>query len=479
MSAPNEENTPAKHPAITIDELPELLGDALQKATQWTSLTAVQSTAIPYMLAGDDVMVQAKTGSGKTAAFMLPTLNQIDPIDTSCQALILVPTRELAQQVQAEGLMLSEGTGVNIVAVYGGVKYNTQIAAFKKGAHIVVGTPGRILDHLLRGTLRLDGLIKFMFDEADRMLSMGFYPDMKQIQRHLPERRVHSAMFSATFPPHVRRLADEFLHDPAFLNLSTDTIHVEDVAHLFYKVPDMQKDRALVRIIELEDPASAIIFCNTRQRVNYVTIVLQRFGYDADQLSSDLAQTDREKVLRRVRNGELRFLVATDVAARGIDIPDLSHAIQYEPPEDPEQYIHRAGRTGRAGASGTAVTLVEGLDELKLFKIAKQYKIELEERPLPTEEDLAGAVSKRVQTHLESKHRNRDKLRAERMQRFLPLVKTLAQDDEIGIELLAMLVDDYYQETIHNPPPLPKPVVEKMKPSNNRRSNSGNRRNRR
>ena len=460
---------------ISLAELPELLQDAL-RPTGWPALTPVQSTSIPYMLAGHDVMAQAKTGSGKTAAFLLPILNHIDPLDEACQALILVPTRELAVQVQVEGEMLSRDTGVNIVAVYGGVKYEGQIAAFKKGAHIIVGTPGRVLDHLLRGTLRLDSLLFLVFDEADRMLSMGFYPDMRQVKRYLPGRPVQSAMFSATFPPHVRRLADEFLRQPVFLNLSADVIHVEDVDHVVYHVPLMEKDRILVRIIELENPSSAIIFANTRQKVNYVTIVLQRFGYDADQLSSDLSQAERERVLQRLRDGNLRFLVATDVAARGLDIPELSHVFQYEPPDDPEQYIHRAGRTGRAGASGTAITLAEGLEEMKLFRIAKQYKISLQERPIPSEEDLANVVAARLRTILETKLRGRDKLQVERMRRFYEMVRQLAADeDEDGLAILAMFLDDFYQQTLHNPPPLPQMPVERERERDHRREGGGGR----
>ena len=179
-----------------------------------------------------------------------------------------------------------------------------------------------------------------------------------RVQSYLPERRVSTFMFSATFPPQVIRLADQFLQKPGFLNLSSDHIHVTEVEHVYYVVPGMDKDRSLVRIIEAENPPSALIFCNTKVRVDYVTVVLQRFGYDADELTSDLSQAAREKVMERVRKGTLRFLVATDVAARGIDLPELSHVIQYEPPEDPEAYIHRAGRTGRAGGSGTAVSLV-------------------------------------------------------------------------------------------------------------------------
>jgi ATP-dependent RNA helicase DeaD len=263
-------------------------------------------------------------------------------------------------------------------------------------------------------------------------------------------------MFSATFPPQVIRLADQFLRQPGFLNLSSDHIHVTEVEHVFYIMPGMDKDRGLVRIIEAENPPSALIFCNTKMRVEYVTAVLQRFGYDADGLTSDLAQADRERVMERVRGGKLRFLVATDVAARGIDLPELSHVIQYEPPEDPEAYIHRAGRTGRAGGSGTAVSLVNPLEKAMLDRIGKRYAINLQERPLPSDEDVERIVSERIITLLEARLRGRDRLQTERMQRFVPLARSMGESEEP--DLLAMLLDDFYQEAFHGPivPPEPK-----------------------
>jgi ATP-dependent RNA helicase DeaD len=257
-------------------------------------------------------------------------------------------------------------------------------------------------------------------------------------------------MFSATFPPQVIRLASQFMQKPGFMNLSSDHVHVTETEHVYYNVPGMDRDRALVRIIEVENPPSALIFCNTKVHVSYVTTVLQRFGYDADELTSDLSQSAREKVLERVRQGNLRFLVATDVAARGIDLPELSHVIQYEPPEDQEAYIHRAGRTGRAGASGTAISLVSSLERPALLRIGKQYTINLEERPLPSDEDVERIVSQRVTALLEARLRSRDRLRTERMQRFFPLVRSLGESEDES-SLLAMLLDDFYQDTFHAP----------------------------
>ena len=440
-------------PEVSLEALPERLQMAAARAG-WSSLLPVQAKAIPYFQARRDLMIQSQTGSGKTAAYLLPILDRIDPEKAVCQALVLVPTRELAQQVAREAEMLGSPMGVRSIGVYGGVGYGPQLEAFQQGVQLVVGTPGRILDHLLKRSLSLKHLEVLVFDEADRLLSMGFYPDMKQVQTYLPSHRVNGYMLSATFPGFVIRLADEFLHQPGFLSLSRDQVHVAGTEHFYYVTPGMEKDRGLIRIIEIENPASAIIFCNTKISVHYLTVVLQRFGYDADELSSDLAQGAREKVMARVREGTLRFMVATDVAARGIDIQELSHVIQYEPPEDPEIYIHRVGRTGRAGASGVALSLVTPLEEIKLKQIGRKFGIVLQERPLPGDADVEAIVSQRVTVMLEADLRSRDSLKAERMKRFLPLAQSLGQGDE-ELALLAMLLDEYYQKTLPAKPPQP------------------------
>jgi ATP-dependent RNA helicase DeaD len=436
-------------PELTVETLPPRLRDAVDRAG-WTGLMPVQSRGIPYLLAGKDMMIQARTGSGKTGAFLLPMLERLDPAKDRCQALILVPTRELALQVFRETETLCVPAGLRSVAVYGGVGYGLQTDGLKKGAHIVVGTPGRVLDHLLRGTFALDRLEMLIFDEADRMMSMGFYPDMRKVQSHLPNHPVHTCMFSATFPSDVLYTARDFMHEPDFLSLSRDHVHVTDTEHVLYTVPPMDKERSLVRFIEIENPTSAIVFCNTKARVHYVTVVLQRYGYDADELSADLAQNDRERVLERVRKGTLRFLVATDVAGRGLDIPDLTHVIHYEPPEDPEGYIHRSGRTGRAGAAGVAVSFVTTLERIDLDRIARRYEIELAERPLPTDADVEAVVAERLTALLEARLRDRDKLQAERSLRFVPLARSLAENEEESA-VIAMLLDDYYQQMLHAP----------------------------
>ena len=442
---------------LTMKTLPPPLREGVLRAG-WEDLMEVQAKALPYLLAGQDIMIQSRTGSGKTGAFLLPALDRLDPKLTACQCLILVPTRELALQVAHEAEVLFAGTGIRSVAVYGGVGYGRQMEGLKQGAHLVVGTPGRVLDHLLRRTLHLDALRMLIFDEADRMLSIGFYPDMKAVQRYLPKAHIPTHFFSATYPPHVLRVAGEFLETEKLLSLSRKEVHIASIEHAFYAVKPMEKDRVLMRVLEQENPAAAIIFCNTKANVHYVTALLQGFGYNADELSADLSQSKREDVLTRLRRGEVRFLVATDVAARGIDIPDLSHVILYEPPEDHESYIHRAGRTARAGADGTVISLVDIMQKMELARIARQYTITLAERPTPDETVLSTLVGNRLTTILESRSRTRTSLEHEREERFLPLARSLAEDPET-LRLLAMLLDDVYQANRH--PMLPGSPVDK------------------
>lgn len=465
-------------PELTFEELPEDLREACLRAG-WTTLMPVQAKAIPYLLAGRDLMIQSRTGSGKTGCFALPIMQRIEIERAECQALVLVPTRELAQQVAEQFEQLFGDTGARVVAVFGGSSYKAQIDSFREGAHVVVGTPGRVLDHLLRGSLNLKGIDTLVFDEADRMLSIGFYPDMKEVQSFLPRRDISMLMTSATYPPHVLRLAGEFMDRPQILSLSSEQVHLTETPHVYYSCPAMQKDRALVRIIELENPATGFIFCNTKQHVHYLTTVLQRFGYDADELSGDLTQSKRERVLTRMRSGNLRFLVTTDVAARGIDIPDISHVFMYEPPEDHEVYIHRAGRTGRAGASGMVISLVDVMERLALGRIAKTYGINLEQHELPTDEDLALEVGNRVTAMLEARFRDLDNVKQERLRRFEPLVDSLSKHEDL-VPLMAMLLDELYQESLHGTPALPQVEQEEAKPQPEpRRSSQGGQQKRR
>lgn len=460
-------------PPCTLEELPEVMQQACARAG-WTRLMPVQTHALPYLMAGRDLMVQSRTGSGKTGAYLLPLLSLLDPAEKKPQALILAPTRELASQVEHEARILFEGTGLAVTALYGGVGYGRQLEALREGVQVIVGTPGRVLDHLLRRTLSLDALRALVFDEADRMLSIGFYPDMKEIQRYLPSHPMLCTLFSATYPQHVLNLAGEFLREPEMLSLSQGQVHVATIQHFFVECGRMDKDRTLVRLMETENPTSAIIFCNTKSNVHYVTAVLKGFGYNADELSADLSQNRREDVLNRLREGKVRLLVATDVAARGIDIPALSHVFLYEPPEDRESYIHRAGRTGRAGAAGTVISLVDIMEKMELLRIASFYRIDLVPLANPTDEDVAVAVGHRETALLDARRRACTGLQLERVRRYLPLVKELAgSDDEDQLLLLALLMDADYQRSLGMEQSLPRSRSERDNGRSSQRRGKG------
>ncbi|PKL49763.1 MAG: ATP-dependent helicase [Candidatus Riflebacteria bacterium HGW-Riflebacteria-2] len=412
----------------------------------WEELMPVQAGVAPYLLARRDVIVQSRTGSGKTAAFLLPLLERIKGSGKVCQAVILIPTRELAVQVYNEFKLLAENIDVSAVAVYGGTSYRPQLDAFKNGAQLVIATPGRLLDHLVRGTLSLKTLKYLIFDEADEMLSMGFYRDMIRIGEFMPKNKV-AAMFSATMPDSVKRLSGQFLRQPDFLSYSGDGVHVSEMDHIFYTVDPMHKDRAMMRVIEVEDPDNAIIFCNTRNEVEYVAALLKRFGYDADQISGDLSQGARETVMGKLKNKQLRFLVATDIAARGIDVSNLEYVFIYDMHKDTDQYIHRAGRTARAGNRGIAISMVSTIEAVDLKKFARRAGISLLEKPVPSEEQVKERLSEKLVAHLEANLRDASTAVKERMKRYLGLYRELT-GHEHGEDLFLLLLDSFHQQLI-------------------------------
>lgn len=427
-------------------ELPDIMQQAL-RAIGWSELMEVQQKAIPYILARRDLMVQSKTGSGKTGAFLLPLFDLLDPNEKAAQALILTPTRELARQVHEEFEKMKLGTAetneFEAALIYGGVGYGPQLEALKK-SQVVIGTPGRVLDHLESDNFDTSHLDMFILDEADEMLSMGFFPDVEAIGEHLPSKgKRHSYMFSATMPPAVRSLAREFLKEPDFLTISVDQVSVDKIEHRYYLVGPMEKDRALTRLIEAEQPEAGLIFANTKRTVRYLRKFLQNRGYDADEISGDLSQRDREKAMDRIREGELRFLVATDVAARGIDISDLSHVFVYDVPRDQEFYVHRTGRTARAGKSGTAIVLATYEDEYLLERIGARYGINIEKHELPEVEIVTDELRRRLTEELETQLDRKTGLARETVDDFIPFVRDLCEDRP---ELLAHLVSDLFEK---------------------------------
>lgn len=351
--------------------------------------TPVQLAVFEPAVRGKNLVVQARTGTGKTAAFGLPIVDQlVRRSEPRTQALILCPTRELALQVSREVGKLAEQRGVSVIAIYGGAPMGQQIEALAEGAQIVAGTPGRVLDHIRRGTFDTSAVRIFVLDEADEMLSMGFAKELHAIAEALPKDR-QGLFFSATIPPDIERLAIKQLKDPEFITLSSDQVGALQIAHFVYIVgPGVDKRREIVRILEVEDPESAVVFCNTRDETERVATALQNAGYDAEWLNGDLEQRERERVMARTREGKLRFLVATDVAARGIDISHLTHVINYDFPEAAESYVHRTGRTGRAGRTGTAISLVASRDVGKLYLLRLTYKLRPIEKQLPSAMEL-------------------------------------------------------------------------------------------
>jgi ATP-dependent RNA helicase DeaD len=399
--------SPAPAPAATADvappepplpaSFPELgLSGALLDAVTalgWRVPTPVQARTFRPMSEGRDVLVQSHTGSGKTGAFCLPWLGtrfQPGPAaETGVQLLVLLPTRELAKQVCGELEKLALASPVEVLPVYGGTAIVPQLDALKRGVHAVVGTPGRILDHIRRRSLRLSQVRTVVLDECDEMLSMGFLEDIRAILEVCPRER-QTCLFSATVPGDIARIAKRHMIDPVRVELSGDQVAAAEIRHAYYQVASSIKTRDLMDVLMVEDPVRAIVFCNTREEVKLVASVLQREGLAAEMLSSDLTQAQRERVMEAMRDHRLRFLVATDVAARGIDISEVSHVINYSFPEAPDVYVHRTGRTGRAGRLGQAISLI-GSHEIGNFYLLKKLhpSITFEERALPPADELA------------------------------------------------------------------------------------------
>ena len=352
----------------------------------WEVPTAVQRDSYAQIVSGQDLIVQARTGTGKTGAFGIPLVDRRVEPKPSVQALILAPTRELALQSAREIRKLGTHRGITIAAVYGGASMDKQIREIKQGAQIISGTPGRVLDHLGRGTLSLDDISVLVLDEADEMLSMGFAKELNAIIEYLPKER-QTLLFSATVDSPVQRIAERHMNDPEFLSLSGDHVGALGIDHFVYMVSGVGRVRDLIAVLEAEDPESAIIFCNTKAETESVATALQQAGFNAAWLTGDRSQRDRERVLDDTRKGKARFLVATDVAARGIDVSHLTHVINFTLPGEVEQYVHRTGRTGRAGRTGTALALVGPAELGTLYYLRLMFRISPVERSLPTQGD--------------------------------------------------------------------------------------------
>ncbi|NNL78089.1 MAG: DEAD/DEAH box helicase [Desulfobacterales bacterium] len=353
----------------------------------YTAPTAIQSTVIPAMLCGQDVIGQSQTGSGKTAAFSLPILHNLQTGRRHVQSLVVTPTRELAIQVADAMTTYGRKSGVRVLAIYGGQPYSHQINRLKKGVDIVVGTPGRLLDLIRRNVLELDRVATVVLDEADEMLSMGFIADIEAILDQTASSR-QTALFSATLPQRIHRLAKQYMNTPQSFKIGCKQLTVETVEQRYYLVNEADKPEAVTRLFEIELIASALIFARTRLGTTELANELALRGFPAEALNGDMSQDARVQVLNRFRDKKLKVLVATDVAARGLDIDDISHVFNYDLPQDPEIYVHRVGRTGRAGKTGIAITLLTPKERWGLRRIEGFTKQKLNRMMLPSAEDI-------------------------------------------------------------------------------------------
>jgi ATP-dependent RNA helicase DeaD len=352
-------------------------------AAEYLNPTPIQAGLIPRALTGVDVLGQARTGTGKTAAFVIPILERVEPHKrgTGPQALVLVPTRELAVQVREEVVKLAHGKKIHSVALYGGKPIRGQIEKLQRGAEVVIGTPGRVLDHLSRGTLILNDLKIAVLDEADRMLDIGFRPDIEKILRRCPKHR-QTLLLSATVPPPVEKLARSYMHEPESLNFSPKDISVDTIEQFFVTVEPDRKFEALERMVAEHQPQQAIVFCRTKRGTDKVYRKLSKRYGDVEAIHGDLGQGARDRVMAAFRGGKVRILVATDVVGRGIDVSGISHIYNYDIPAFCDDYVHRVGRTGRMGREGVAYTLVtpeEGNEltriEIRINKMLTKYEV--------------------------------------------------------------------------------------------------------
>jgi ATP-dependent RNA helicase DeaD len=412
--------------------------------------TKIQAGVIPLLLAGKDVVGQSETGSGKTAAFVIPLLERIDPKMRSPQALVLCPTRELAVQVAGECSRLSRHKrGISVLPVYGGQPIDRQIETLRRGVHIVIATPGRLLDHLERKTISLQSITMTVLDEADEMLDMGFTDDITAILEKIPG-KPQMAFFSATIPPVIRSMISRYMVQPHNIGIAGKSLTVATTQQWYIDVDYRQKTDILSRLIDVHSVQRGIVFCNTKKTVDDLVEQLQARGYQAEALHGDLVQKMRDRVMASFRSGNVRLLIATDVAARGIDVDDIDYVINFDLPQDEEDYVHRIGRTSRAGKSGTAISLVCGREIYKLQSIERYARVKIPRQKAPTFDEAQEFTTMRLQEAI------RRTIAEGHLSPYITMVETICGDDHTPMDVAAALLKRFA-------PILPKPVPEPKK----------------
>ena len=421
---------------IRFDEL--MLDDRLLRAVTdmgFEEPSPIQAQAIPLQMEGLDIIGQAQTGTGKTAAFGIPLLQKIDPRSKKLQAIALCPTRELAIQVADEIRKLSKYMhGIKILPIYGGQDIVRQIRGLKEGTQIVIGTPGRVMDHMRRGTIKFDRVHTVILDEADEMLNMGFLEDMETILSQLPEER-QTVMFSATMPGAIAQIAKKFQKDPKIVKVVKKELTVPKVTQYYYEVKPKNKGEVMCRLLDMYAPKLSVVFCNTKKQVDELVQALQGRGYFAEGLHGDLKQVQRDRVMKGFRTGRTEILVATDVAARGIDVDDVEAVFNYDIPQDDEYYVHRIGRTGRAGREGMAFSLVVGKEVYKLRDIQRYCKTKILPQPIPSLNDVTEIKAEKILREAEETIQSTD------LTRMVNIIeKKILEDDYTTMDLAAALL---------------------------------------
>ena len=421
---------------IRFDEL--MLDDRLLRAVTdmgFEEPSPIQAQAIPLQMEGLDIIGQAQTGTGKTAAFGIPLLQKIDPRSKKLQAIALCPTRELAIQVADEIRKLSKYMhGIKILPIYGGQDIVRQIRGLKEGTQIVIGTPGRVMDHMRRWTIKFDRVHTVILDEADEMLNMGFLEDMETILSQLPEER-QTVMFSATMPGAIAQIAKKFQKDPKIVKVVKKELTVPKVTQYYYEVKPKNKVEVMCRLLDMYAPKLSVVFCNTKKQVDELVQALQGRGYFAEGLHGDLKQVQRDRVMKGFRTGRTEILVATDVAARGIDVDDVEAVFNYDIPQDDEYYVHRIGRTGRAGREGMAFSLVVGKEVYKLRDIQRYCKTKILPQPIPSLNDVTEIKAEKILREAEETIQSTD------LTRMVNIIeKKILEDDYTTMDLAAALL---------------------------------------
>lgn len=404
--------------------------------------TPIQARSITALMDGKDIIGQSQTGSGKTAAFGIPVIERTDMDSRAVQTLILCPTRELAIQISEEiRKLLKYRDSIRVLPIYGGQPIDRQILALKKGAQIIIGTPGRVMDHMRRKTIRLAEVTMFVLDEADEMLDMGFREDIETILHDAPEER-QTALFSATMPQEILDLAGKFQSEPEFIKVVHKELTVPTIKQVYYEVKEKSKLDALCRVIDMESPSLTLVFCNTKKGVDELAGRLQGRGYFAEGLHGDLKQQQRDNVMGKFRGGTLEILVATDVAARGIDVDDIELVVNYDVPQDEEYYVHRIGRTGRAGREGKACTFVVGRDIFKLRDIMDYSKAKITRASLPRLRDVESAKFSAYMREVKEAVANGH------LSKYIGMLEGFLEEEDFGVlETAAALLKLHFQDT--------------------------------